>query len=376
MLIEAATVVTETESWSPGWLQTRGSRIVAAGAGPAPASASNEESFSFTGTVVPGFVDIHSHGAAGVDYSDAASGVSLEPALSWQRAHGTTTVVASLATAPLDELSRQVQALSAQVSAGAIRGIHLEGPWLSPAHRGAHSESLLLDPVAADVARLLALSGGIRMITLAPELPGGIEAIEVIVRAGVVAAIGHTSCDAATASRAFDAGATIATHLFNGMPQLHHREVGPVGAALLDDRVFLELILDGEHLAPAAVDLVFRLAGTRVIAVSDSMAAAGQPDNDYRLAGTNITVRDGVARTGDTNSLAGASEPLHSAFRRLVNDHGLPISVAVASTSARPARALGLADVGHLNPGAQADLIVLDSELAVLCVLYQGEWVR
>lgn len=364
----ADTIVTGSLILSPGWIRVEGARVLDVGRGSPPDASAP---VALRGTVIPGFVDIHSHGAAGIHFAEAVAR-DARPAIDWHAARGTTTLVASLATDAVARLEEQVSALAPLVRDGVLGGIHLEGPWLSAAHRGAHEESLLHPPDAGEVRRLLADSA-VRMVTVAPELPGGLEAIDSIVAAGAVAAIGHTSCDVATATAAFDRGATVATHLFNGMPALHHRMPGPVGAALLDDRVFAELILDGHHVADEAVAIAARLLGDRLVAVSDSIAATGRPDGDYTLAKTAVSVRDGVARVADGSSLAGSTITLSSAFRALVERHGFSLLGAVAATATAPARALGLSEVGSIRAGGLADLVVLDG-LDVAAVLRRGAW--
>ncbi|GAA3733451.1 N-acetylglucosamine-6-phosphate deacetylase [Leifsonia bigeumensis] len=376
-IIMADTIVTGSLVLSPGWIRVEGARILDCGRGKPPEPTTGESTSGepapvrLSGTVIPGFVDIHAHGAAGVHFADAVDR-SMQPAIDWHAERGTTTLFASLATDSLPRLAQQVAALSPLVRGGALGGIHLEGPWLSPAHRGAHEESLLRPPAAEEVRGLLA-EPAVRMVTIAPELPGGLEAIDSVVSAGAVAAIGHTSCDLATARAAFDRGATVATHLFNGMPPLHHRSPGPVGAALLDDRVFAELILDGHHVADELVAIAAHLLGGRLVAVSDSIAATGQPDGDYTLAGTAVSVRDGVARVTGGGSLAGSTITLASAFRALVERQGFSLLEAVVATATAPARALGLSDVGSIRAGGFADLVVLDG-LAVSSVMRRGAW--
>ena len=370
ILLAADSVVADQEVWSPGWIVVEGDLVADCGAGPPPSAESTEH---IAGTIVPGFVDIHSHGAAGLDYSVAA-GTSIAPALDWQLAHGTTTVIASLATAPIEQLEKQLIALDQLVRSGRIAGIHLEGPWLSPGHRGAHAMELLRSPGSTEVDRLTSIADSLRMVTIAPELPGALDAIRTIVTRGCIAAIGHTSCDASTARAAVDAGVTVATHLFNGMPVLHHRAPGPVGVALLDERVFVELVLDGHHLAPETVELALRLAGDRAVAVSDSIAATGYPEGEYMLAGTRVEVRDGLARTTVSGSLAGSTRTLDTAFRTLVRDHSASLPQAVAVTSTTPAKAMGLPDRGCIRSGAAADLIVLH-DLEVRGVMKRGKWI-
>lgn len=374
VVIVADSIVAESGVLTPGWVRIDGRSILDCGQGPPPAPATLRDStLRLRGTIVPGFVDIHTHGAAGVDFADAATG-SIQPAVDWHAGHGTTTIVASLATAPVAELERQLAALAEQTRLGVVRGIHLEGPWLSAAHRGAHAEALLRSPERSEVDRVLE-NGAVRMVTIAPELPGALATIRTLAEAGIVAAVGHTSCDTATAAAAFDAGARVATHLFNGMPPLHHREPGPVGVALLDDRVFVELILDGHHVAAEAAEIVLRLVGGRLVTVSDSIAATGCPDGDYLLAGGSITVHGGIARTADGRSLAGSTRTLGTAFRSLVEQHGLSLTEAVMATATAPADAMGLPDVGRIRPGAAADLVVLDG-LEIAGVMKRGDWLR
>jgi len=374
-VVAATSVVTPEGVLAPGWVGVRDGLVVAAGAGDAPTGADRR-----AGVLVPGFVDIHTHGAAGVDYGDAEHGATgagdIAPAVDRLVRHGTTSIVASLATADPASLRRRVAALGDRIDGEVLRGIHLEGPWLSAGHRGTHSAELLRHPDPREVRDVLEITDAIRMVTLAPELPGALDAVRAIVDAGAVAAVGHTSGTAADARAAFDAGATVATHLFNGMPSFHHREPGPVGAALLDERVRLELILDGMHLDAGAVALVARLAGDRIVAVSDAMAATGRADGVYELAGTAVRVTGGIARTLDTGSLAGSTGLLHQAFAALVHDHGFDLPAAVAATSTTAADAVGLHDVGRIAPGSRADLVLLDDDLAVAAVMRRGRWVH
>ncbi|MBB5632822.1 N-acetylglucosamine-6-phosphate deacetylase [Cryobacterium mesophilum] len=368
----ADAIVTGSLILSPGWIRVEGARILEVGRGSAPGTVPvTSAPIALRGTVVPGFVDIHAHGAAGLHFAEAVDR-EIEPAIDWHARRGTTTLVASLATDAFPRMEEQVAALAPLVRDGALGGIHLEGPWLSPEHRGAHEATLLHPPATDEVRRLLA-DPAVRMVTVAPELPGGLEAIDSIVAAGAIAAIGHTSCDFATATAAFDHGATVATHLFNGMPALHHRMPGPVGAALLDDRVVAELILDGHHLADGTVAIAARLLGDRLVAVSDSIAATGQPDGEYTLAGTAVSVRDGVARVAGGGSLAGSTMTLASAFRALVERQGFSLLEAVLATATVPAGALGLSAVGSIRAGGFADLVVLDG-LTVSAVMRRGEW--
>jgi N-acetylglucosamine-6-phosphate deacetylase len=266
------------------------------------------------------------------------------------------------------------------VKAGLIAGIHLEGPWLSARRCGAHEPSLMRDPDPDEIDRLLSLGDKtIRMVTLAPERVGAREAIRRIVDGGVVAAVGHTDATYEQTRAAIDAGATVGTHLFNAMRPIHHREPGPVIALLEDSRVTVELIADGVHLDPALYRHVTRSAGPdRVSLVTDAMAAAGMADGTYRLGPLAVDVVDGAARIAGTNTIAGGTATMDRLFRFAVTGSGLPrdeaLMLAVRQTSTNPGRALGRRSAG-LVPGEPADLVVLNSELAVVGVLRRGSWV-
>lgn len=318
--------------------------------------------------LTPGFIDIHGHGGAGASFDDGVDAIRTARAL--HRAHGTTRAVVSLVTAPLDALARRVADIADLMTTDAdILGSHLEGPFLDPAHHGAHEPTLLREPRAVDVVRLLeAGRGTIRQVTIAPELPGGLDAIRAIVEAGAAAAVGHTSADAAMAVAAFEAGASILTHAFNAMPGIHHRAPGPVLAAAADHRVVLEAIADGVHLDPHVIKLVFDSAPGRVALITDAMAAAGSADGHYDLGAVSVTVRDGIARADDTGSIAGSTLTQDVALRRAIAS-GVGLSEAVRALTETPARAIGCGDdLGRLDAGFAADAVLLDAELRVVRV--------
>lgn len=285
-------------------------------------------------------------------------------------------MMASLVTDRLPSLARSVHELAALVEDGLLAGIHLEGPWLSPRHAGAHDPSLLREPTPESVETLVAAAGGhLRMVTVAPELRGGLDAVRRLSAAGVVAAIGHTDATYDDARAALDAGATVGTHLFNAMRGLHHREPGPVTALLEHPDAYVELVADGVHLHPA----VLRLAATRkhhlAVLVTDAMAAAGAGDGDYALGALSVQVRDGVARLAGNGAIAGSTLTMAAAVRLAVQVAGLPIEDVVRAATASPAAMLGLSKVGSLRPGHRADLVVLDADLDVARVLHRGVWV-
>jgi N-acetylglucosamine-6-phosphate deacetylase len=231
-------------------------------------------------------------------------------------------------------------------------------------------------PDPAELERLLAPGdGAVRMVTIAPELEGGLDLIRHAAAAGLVAAVGHSDATAAQAEEAFAEGATHVTHLFNGLRPLHHREPGVAGAALAHPTVTCELICDGVHVHDAAVGLAARAAGAeRLLAITDAMAAAGMGDGTYSLGPMTVVVRGDVAELEDGSSLAGSVLTMDRAFGRLVRDVGLSVEQAVAMTAGTPARVLGLADVGAILPGRRADLVVLDDELELSAVMAAGAW--
>jgi N-acetylglucosamine-6-phosphate deacetylase len=364
--LEGARIVTPAGVLDPGWVEVAGDRIVAVGLGGTPTGL----------TVVPGFVDIHVHGGGGASFLSADPDEAAR-AVAFHRRRGTTTTLASLVTAPVDILGRQLSALADLCTDGLLAGIHLEGPWLNSVRRGAHDPAFLRPPALPEVRRLLAAGGSaLRMVTLAPELDGGLDAVRAVVAAGAVAAVGHTDATYEVARASIDAGARLGTHLFNGMRPVHHREPGPVVALLEDDRVAVELVNDGTHLHPAIVrGVVAAIGPDRVALVTDAIGGAGMGDGEYELGGLRVRVSGGVARLASTGSIAGSTLTMDAAFRRAVVDAGLPLEVAARLTSSRPARVLGLDDLGAIEPGRRADLAVLDEKLEVVAVMARGAWV-
>ncbi|MDW4908784.1 N-acetylglucosamine-6-phosphate deacetylase [Streptomyces sp. ADMS] len=327
--------------------------------------------------LVPGFVDIHNHGGGGASFTSGTADDVLK-GIHTHRTHGTTTLVASTVTGDMHTLTAQAGLLSELAEQGDIAGVHFEGPFISPCRKGAHSEALLRDPDPAEVRKLIdAARGHARMVTLATELPGGLDSVRLLAEHGVLAAIGHTDATYEQTVEAIDAGATVATHLFNAMPALGHRAPGPIAALLEDERVTVELINDGTHLHPAALQLAFHHAGTdRVTFITDAMDAAGFGDGRYLLGPLEVEVSGGVARLVEGGSIAGSTLTLDRAFWRAVTVDRIPVVDAVAALSANPARLLGMYDrVGSLEPGKDADLVLLDADFAVKGVMRKGSWV-
>lgn len=328
--------------------------------------------------VLPGFVDIHCHGGGGASYTET-SAARLATAAAAHRRHGTTTTMASLVSGPIPTLVNQIAGLVELVQDGEFAGIHLEGPFISAARCGAHDPAVLRAPDRDSVNALLAAGkGAIRMVTLAPELDGGVEAVRRFVDAGVIVAIGHTDATLAQVLPAVDAGATVATHLFNGMRPLHHREPGPIGALLDDDRVTIELICDLVHLHPTVVRIAARHAGpNRTVLVTDAMAAAGVGDGVYQVGALRVTVRDGVPTLDGGGALAASTLTLDAAVRNFVHTCGMSVVEAAEAVASRPAQLLGRKDeIGTLAPGAVADLVVLDEGLHTSQVMHNGVWVE
>ena len=334
-------------------------------------------------TILPGLVDIHCHGAAGGEFgADGAPAAAAH-----HLAHGTTTLVASIASRRPDDLVRAVRECSALVAGGVLAGLHLEGPFLSLARRGAQNPDALRDVEPALVATAADAAerhgGAILHMTYAPERdPEGVLPA-LLAEHGAVADVGHTDADAAAVARALDAirhvaprgGRPLLTHLFNAMPPLHHRSPGPVaaglGAAGRGDAV-VELVGDGVHLAPETVRMVFDVVGPRAVAlVTDAMAACGMPDGRYHLGGLDVTVADGIARLTDGGAIAGGTRTLLEVVRWTVREAGVPLADAVLAATATPAAALAL-PAGTLRPGARGDVLVTDPELEPVLVIRAG----
>ncbi|MEV7275454.1 N-acetylglucosamine-6-phosphate deacetylase [Streptomyces sp. NPDC093111] len=327
--------------------------------------------------LVPGFVDMHNHGGGGASFTSGTVDEVLT-GVHTHRLHGTTTVVASFVTGEMDFLTERAGLLSELAEQGEIAGLHFEGPFISPCRKGAHDETLLRDPDPADVRKLIdAGRGQARMVTLATELPGGIDSVRLLAEHGVIAAIGHTDASYEQTQAAIDAGATVATHLFNAMPGLGHRAPGPIAALLEDERITVELINDGTHLHPAALELAFHHAGAdRVAFITDAMDAAGFGDGRYMLGPLEVEVKDSVARLVEGGSIAGSTLTLDRAFKRAATIDRLPVESVVQAISANPAKLLGVYDrVGSLEPGKDADLVVLDADFELKGVMRKGAWV-
>jgi N-acetylglucosamine-6-phosphate deacetylase len=381
VLLAGGRVVTPEDVLNPGWIRVTGDLIGAVG----PGGARDQVAQGLPVTdlrgrwVLPGFVDVHVHGGGGASFTEGSAG-DARNAAAFHRGHGSTTMLASLVTAPLAELEARAAMLAGLADEGVIAGLHLEGPFLSPVRCGAQDPRHMLAPDVAVFERLRAAAGGhLRIITLAPELPGAAGVIRAAVRAGVTVAVGHTDATAEVTSAAVDAGATHATHLFNGMRPWHHREPGAAGALLDREEVTCEIVADGVHLDDMTIRLAARAAGPgRLVLVTDAMAAAGMPDGSYRLGSRRVEVAGGAARlvgeAGDPGVIAGSTATMAAVVRHAVAA-GLPVPEAAAAASTTPARVLGLGDrTGALCPGLAADLVVYDDEFRLDGVMRNGQW--
>jgi N-acetylglucosamine-6-phosphate deacetylase len=401
LLLAGGRVVTPGGVLSPGWIRLAGPLIDAVGSGDAPEPPAVDLRGQW---VLPGFVDLHVHGGGGASFTEGSRAAAAKAA-EFHRAHGTTTMLASLVTAPLAELEARAAMLADLADDDVIAGLHLEGPFLSPARRGAQDPRYMLVPDVAVFERLHAAARGhLRIITLAPELPGAMELIKAATQAGVTVAVGHTDATAGVTLAAIDAGATHATHLFNGMRPFHHREPGAVGALLDRDEVTCEVIADGVHLDDIAIRLAARIKGPgRLVLVSDAMAAAGMPDGRYQLGSMRVSVAGGVARLledpgnpgqpggpGEADrreadpggagtaprpgAIAGSTATLADVVRHAIAA-GLPVPDVTAAASTTPVRILGLAErTGALRPGLAADLVVCDDDFRPCAVMQRGQW--
>ncbi|MFY1696324.1 N-acetylglucosamine-6-phosphate deacetylase [Solwaraspora sp. WMMA2101] len=368
-------VVTPDQVIEQGYLTIDGPTISDVGSTSDTATGSLSDTATHTGWLVPGFVDPHNHGGGGHTFTTGDADAARQAA-AFHLAHGTTTLLASLVSSPVELMHQAVRAYAPLVADGTLAGLHFEGPYLSVVRCGAQNPAYLRDPEPAELAGLLDLAAGtLRMVTLAPERAGALAAITRLVDAGVVAAIGHTDATYDQTRAAIDAGATAGTHVFNGMRPPHHREPGPVFALLGDDRVTCELIADGVHLHDGTLTFAASVAGPdRVALITDAMAAAGMPDGGYELGGQSVTVTDAVARLTRDSSIAGSTLTMDAALRRAVTA-GIGIVNAVRMTATTPARLLGLAgSVGALAPGLRADLVELDDDLRVRRVMRAGVW--
>ncbi|TCO58058.1 N-acetylglucosamine-6-phosphate deacetylase [Actinocrispum wychmicini] len=330
------------------------------------------------GLLTPGLVDIQVNGAFGADFAEIDE-EGMRRIVSDLPRTGVTRFLPTLITADLSQLLEQARIVLNAVSTvngqGARSlGVHLEGPFLSPKRPGVHDPSLMVPPTPERVEKMLELPS-LRMVTLAPEMPGGIEAIHRLTAAGVLVAVGHTDATGVQTTHAADAGAGMITHLFNAQRGLGHREPGVPGVALVDDRYTLGLIADLAHVGADACRLVFKAAGDRVALVTDAVAAAGMPPGVYRLGGADVLLSDdGVPRSAD-GTIAGSALTLDRAVRNIISIGVDPV-VAFRAATIVPADTIGEPAMGRIEVGALADLVLWDDELKPAKVWVEGKLVH
>ena len=341
-------------------------------------------------TLLPGLVDVHCHGGAGGELGPDAA--SARVAVDYHHRSGTTSLVGSLVSNTHDALVSGVSTCAGLVAQGELAGIHLEGPFLSMERRGAQNPAALCDVDAilvgalAEAAAVAGAPEAIAQMTFAPERPGAGGLPALLGSHAIVAAVGHTACDAETAWAALRAsleaaprgGRPLVTHVFNGMSPLHHRAPGPVSAALAAaarGEAVLEVIGDGVHLAPATVRMLFDLVGAQEIClITDAMAASGMPDGSYTLGGQDVIVSGRTARLAEGDSIAGGVATMLDVVRWCVQSAGVPLLDAVTAASSTPSQTLALAGIGGLQAGHLADVVVVDDELSLDAVMRRGEW--
>ena len=370
-----------------------GERILWAGpAAHAPAELLPEDDrvLEHDGLILPGLVDLHCHGGGGASFPDSEGAEEMLAAVLEHRRHGTTSLVASLVTADAATLREKVAQLTGLHRDGEIAAIHLEGPFLSEARRGAQNPDHLTDGDPALVRELAEIAGGaLATMTVAPEAAGADEVIDALAGSGAVPSLGHTDGGSAEMTRAVDRSIAAlrrrrgrsplptATHLFNGMRPIHHRDPGPALAALdaaSRGEMVVEVIADGVHLDARTVAHVFALAAEdHVVLVTDAMAAAGMADGRYRLGALDVTVEEGVATLTEGGAIAGGTAHLVEVLRHAVLEAGVELVAAVRAASTVPARVLGLEDeIGSLAAGRRADVLMVDRALRPVTVLRGG----
>ena len=331
--------------------------------------------------VIPGMVDVHTHGRAGGDFNTADAATMSKMAESYLDS-GVTTVMPTLASATMESLEKSIDLINAlraetAVSEGRqahVAGTHLEGRYLNVKRRGAHAADLLVTPNANELESLLARVEGARHISAALEQEGGEEFLARALAMGATVSLGHSDADFDTATALIAKGVTGMTHLFNAMPPLHHRDGGVVAAGLLSDTAHCELICDGYHIAPHMVKLAYRLAGRRLTLITDSMEATGCPDGEYSIAGNPVTVKDGKARTHD-GAIAGSTLTMWEAVQNLCAFADATLEDAVYAATMAPALEAGLdAEVGSIEVNKRADLLILDAEGKSIDRIMCGGW--
>jgi len=337
------------------------------------------EHLDFSGSaLVPAYFDVHIHGSGGYDVMDATE-TSLSSIGKFLGKHGVGAYLATTVTAPIESTLKSLEGIAKLMSndLGGARplGIHIEGPFLSPHKKGAHPANLLLTPTIELFDQMWqAAEGKIRLMTIAPELPNAEEVIAHAVKLGVRVSMGHSDANSEAAKRGLYAGATTATHTFNAMRRFDHRDPGLLGEVLANDALFAELICDGLHVHPAAVEVFWKAKGPeRAILITDAMSATGMPDGNYKLGELDVRVKDGKCIIGE-DTLAGSTLTLDRAVRNFAEFTGADLGAVTALASRNPARMAGFdKEIGALEPGRSADIAVLSDKKEVVETILRGQ---
>ncbi len=326
----------------------------------------------------PGYIDIHTHGCYGYSAMDNKIESILEISKNLLK-HGVTSFLPTTLSAPIDELSLILKNISLAMkknSNGAeILGAYVEGPYISKEKAVAQNVMFIRKPKIEEFEELIKVSEkNIRVITIAPEIPGAIEFIKNVVKNGITVAAAHTNANYEEAIAGFNAGITLCSHFFNGMRNFHHRDPGIVGAALINPNVYCEIIVDMIHLHPCTIKLTLLAKSIdKVILITDSISATGLPNGYYELEGIRIIVKNGISRRIDTGDLAGSTLTMDKAVKNMVNKIGIDIKDAIKMATLNPAKVINDKERGIITPGAIANLVILDKELNVIATFVQGK---
>ncbi|MEK4251462.1 N-acetylglucosamine-6-phosphate deacetylase [Paenibacillus sp. FSL W7-1287] len=381
-IIHNVRVVQEQSVLELGWVVVQNDCIIAIGSAEDQLPELPEDTVKLDGAgayLVPGFIDIHVHGGAGEDFMTAKQ-EELDTITRFHMENGTTAMLATTVTGANEHLTAVIDAVQQYqqrpMPYAQLVGVHLEGPFVNPKWKGAQNESYMIEPQLPWLeAWVKDYPGIIKMQTLAPEINGAPAYIKALSEAGIVAALGHTDAHYADVQEAVKSGLTHAVHTFNAMRGLHHREPGTVGAVLTTPGITAEIIADGEHVHPVAVQLMLLAKGVDgIVLVTDAMSAAGMPDGEYMLGELPVVVTDNIARLKDGGSLAGSTLTMIRGFQFLIRELGISVVEASRIASLNPAKVIGLdQQYGSIAVGKRADLLLLDGEFAIQSVIIGGE---
>lgn len=372
---------TGERSFVHGWLITDGETISAVDFGEFEGDLGEiDKTVDLGGRILaPGLIDVHTHGRAGGDFNSADASLMAKMSRSYLES-GVTSVMPTLASDTLNGLCRSIENIGMAKTQGAENfiGVHLEGRYLNKKRRGAHAEALLAPLDADEIEKLIIKMKkvGAAHVSAALELDGNGEFTKTAIENGATLGLAHTDASFAEANKAFGNGAVSLTHTYNAMSPFHHRDGGAVGAGLLNEKVYCELIVDGFHVSPEAVAMAYKLKKDKLVLITDSMEATGMPDGEYSIAGLPVTVKDGKARTCE-GAIAGSTLSLIDGVKNLAAFADIPFAEALYHATAAPAKMLGVFDkLGSLEVGKTANMLVLDKELNVCEVIFKGDCVK